>query len=81
MISNEVYNFISNFDKAKPPERSTLINANPMQVPCPWTFYTYGHVHVNTCWKCKTHSRYLAPLTLYTYMLTPGGSVKPTPGT
>ena len=55
MISNEVYNFISNFDKAKPPERSTLINANPMQVPCPLTFYTYGHVHVDTRWKGKTH--------------------------
>ncbi|KAK7091298.1 V-type proton ATPase subunit H-like isoform X1 [Littorina saxatilis] len=31
MISNEVFNFISNFDNAKPEERSNLINANPMQ--------------------------------------------------
>ena len=31
MISNEVYNFISNFDKANPEERANLISTNPMQ--------------------------------------------------
>ncbi|PVD31914.1 hypothetical protein C0Q70_07340 [Pomacea canaliculata] len=31
MISNEVYTFISNFDKASPEERASLISPNPMQ--------------------------------------------------
>ncbi|XP_076456871.1 V-type proton ATPase subunit H-like isoform X1 [Babylonia areolata] len=31
MISNEVYNFISNFDKAGPEERASMISSNPMQ--------------------------------------------------
>nr|KAG5692881.1 hypothetical protein BaRGS_002316 [Batillaria attramentaria] len=31
MISNDVYNFITNFDKVSPEERSNLISSNPMQ--------------------------------------------------
>ena len=35
MISNDVYKFISTFDKAGSEERQNLISANPMQVTLP----------------------------------------------
>lgn len=41
MISNEVYTFISNFDKASPEERASLISPNPMQVIFKNNIYGY----------------------------------------
>lgn len=41
MISNEVYTFISNFDKATPEERASLISPNPMQVIFKNNIYGY----------------------------------------